>query len=55
MSCLVSADRFPYTSEDNAIVIKGVDDAEQFVDTCKALALLGQFLVPSIHSGISLL
>jgi len=40
---LVSADQFRYTSEGNAITIKGVNDAQQFSETREALALLGLF------------
>ncbi len=41
---LVSANHFRYTSEGNAIVIKGVDDAQQFAETREALTLLGLFV-----------
>jgi myosin heavy subunit len=40
---LVPADQFRYTSEGNAITIKGVNDAQQFSETREALALLGLF------------
>ncbi len=40
---LVSADQFRYTSEGNAITIKGVNDAQQFLETREALILLGLF------------
>ncbi|CAF1188386.1 unnamed protein product [Adineta steineri] len=38
---LLSADQFRYTSEGNAITIKGVNDAQQFQETREALTLLG--------------
>nr|ADD91458.1 myosin V-like protein [Adineta vaga] len=38
---LLSADQFRYTSEGNAITIKGVNDAQQFLETREALTLLG--------------
>ncbi|CAF4054262.1 unnamed protein product [Rotaria sp. Silwood2] len=38
---LLPANKFRYTSEGNAIVINGVNDAEQFMETREALALLG--------------
>ncbi|CAF1559093.1 unnamed protein product, partial [Adineta ricciae] len=37
----VPADQFRYASEGNAITIKGVNDAQQFLETREALALLG--------------
>jgi len=40
---LVPANQFRYTSEGNAIIIKGVDDAQQFLETREALTLLGLF------------
>ena len=41
---LVPADQFRYASEGNAITIKGVNDAQQFLETREALALLGLYL-----------
>jgi myosin heavy subunit len=38
---LVPANQFRYTSEGNAIIIKGVNDAQQFLETREALTLLG--------------
>ncbi|CAF1195423.1 unnamed protein product [Rotaria sp. Silwood1] len=38
---LLPANKFRYTSEGNAIIITGVNDAEQFLETREALALLG--------------
>ncbi|CAF3322996.1 unnamed protein product [Rotaria socialis] len=38
---LLPANSFRYTSEGNAIIIKGVNDAEQFLETREALTLLG--------------
>ncbi|CAF1537304.1 unnamed protein product, partial [Adineta ricciae] len=38
---LLPADQFRYASEGNAITIKGVNDAQQFLETREALALLG--------------
>ncbi|CAF1093948.1 unnamed protein product [Rotaria sordida] len=38
---LLSADRFRYTSQGNAITIKGINDAEQLLETREALTLLG--------------
>ena len=43
ISILVPADQFRFTSEGNAIVIKGVNDAQQFLETREALTLLGLF------------
>lgn len=40
---IVPANQFRYTSEGNAIVIKGVNDAQQFAETREALTLLGLF------------
>ncbi|CAF5128164.1 unnamed protein product, partial [Rotaria sp. Silwood1] len=38
---LLPANQFRYTSEGNAITIKGVDDAQQFLETREALTLFG--------------
>jgi len=38
---LLPADQFRYTSEGNAITIKGVNDAQLFLETREALTLLG--------------
>jgi myosin-5 len=42
---LVPPNQFRYTSEGNAITIKGVNDAQQFLETREALALLGLSLL----------
>jgi len=44
LKTVVSADQFRYTSEGNAITIRGVNDSQQFAETREALALLGLFL-----------
>ena len=40
----VPAEQFRYTSEGNAITLKGVNDHEQFIETREAFALLGLFV-----------